>query len=201
MSYINPKILIISNPKGIDAAIAELQTKLANIPYIDKVFGRAFRSIEVTKDKKQIEVPKVYQGSKEYYTALPNDNLKSYVFFIATGDDEYLDFNRSQSNEITRDVSLIFWGNLKKINPAKDYIFTELIKADLLRELSFASPVQSINSIVDEEFSEIFKEFRAADKLYIGKEQDLMYPFAGVRINMTLAYRDSFDCNSPRADQ
>lgn len=200
MSYINPQILAIPNPKGIDVAIADIQLKLSAVTYLEKIFGRAFIMKEMVNGK-ECTVPKVYNGKKEYYTALPNDSLSAYVFFVATGPDEYDEFERNQSNIIERKVSLIFWCNLKKINPSKDYIFTEEIKADLMKQLSFSSSVKSVDSIIDEEFAEIFSEVKLYDKYYEGKNQPITYPFAGLRINMTLSYRDSFDCNAPLANQ
>jgi len=185
MSYKNPTVINVPNQVGLDAAIAELQTALGTIPYLDKVFGRAWIHKE-KRGNKDITLPKVYQGKKEYYNALPNGNFKASVFFIAEGDEESKDYSPLENNVFTRQVALIFWGDLKRIDKDKDFIFLEEIKMDVLRAIKYCKCFESYDSYVDERYSEIFKEFRdASDEI---NTQYLMYPYAGFRLSLTLIY-------------
>lgn len=199
MSYKNQRIITIDNPRGLDKAIASLQQSISAIPYLTKVFGRAYIYKEVSNDK-SITVPKVYAGGKEYENVLVNDNYTSMCFFVATGPAVPIDFQNFQSNKYRRNVSLIFWGNLKKINPSKDYVFSELIKSDLLKALSTNSSLDTIESIEDDTYDNVFKEFRGSERLYEGKTQYLQYPNTGIRINMVVTYEDGFMCNAPAAN-
>lgn len=194
MIYKNPTIPIIPNPIGLDAAVAELQQSVAGLEYIEKAFGRAF----IHKEKragKIVTLPKVYQGEGEYYNPLPNGNFKGSVFFIAEGSEQCEEYNQFEQNVFTRKVGLIFWGNLKEIDPAKDYIFLEEIKMDILEAIKYCKCFKSYDSYVDERYNEVFKEFSS----YISnmstdnaKEeintQYLMYPYAGFRMSLTLTY-------------
>lgn len=199
MSYKNQRVLIIDNPRGFDKAIASLQQSLSTVTYLTKVFGRAYIFKEVSDDK-SITIPKVYTGGKEYENVMVNDNYISMCFFVATGPAEPINYQSLQSNRYSREVSLIFWGNLKKINPSKDYVFSELIKSDLLKAISTNPYLLSVTSIEDDTYDNVFKEFRGSERLYEGKTQYLQYPNTGIRINMVVTYEDGFMCNAPAAN-
>lgn len=195
MSYIKTQILQIENPIGLDLAISKIQSDLANqISYLNYIFGRAFIH-KSSKGKSNYTIPRAYIGKNEYRDLMPNDNLKTYCFFISDGPASPVDYLNNKSNIYTRDVSLIFWGSLKSINANKDYIFTEEIKSDLLRVLTYNSAVAEIIEADDDEFEKIFKEFKTTDKYYESNTQFLMFPWHGIRIKMSITYSDGIDCN------
>lgn len=193
MIYSNPELQCIDDPIGFDAAIAQIQKSLAQIPYIDRVFGRAYVHKEMQAGK-TVTIPKVYQGEGEYYNPLPNDNFKSSVFFIATGPEECRDYQPG-FNDFTRSIALIFWGNLKAIDAGKDYIFLEEIKEDVLNAIKNSKSFKSYDGYIDERYNEVFKEFssyisnmlRDNDSNEVNT-QFLMYPYSGFRMNLTLTY-------------
>lgn len=198
MIYSNPNIPIIPDPKGFDKAIAEIQTAVGTVPYIEKSFGRAFIHKENIVGK-IVSLPKVYQGAGEYYNPLPNDNFKAQTFMLAAGEEiADDDFENYGQNTFTRKVALIFWGNLKAIDSAKDYIFLEEIKMDILEALRYTSSFKSFDSYVDERYSDVFREFSSyisnASKDTAEAEintQYLMYPYSGFRMTITLVYQQS----------
>ncbi|GGG97310.1 hypothetical protein [Pedobacter zeae] len=194
MTYSNPNILEIPNPTGLDVAVVELQKAIAEIPYIERSFGRAMIFKENINGN-VVTLPKVYQGEKEYYNPLPNGNFIASTFILATGPEECEDFSQFEDNFFTRKVALVFWGNLRQIDPAKDYIFLEEIKNDVLNAIRYCKGFKSYDSYIDEKYSEVFKEFTS----YISSQsrdtsnteidtQYLMYPYSGFRMNLTLTY-------------
>jgi len=194
MTYQNPNIPIIPNPIGFDAAVADLQTAVATVSYIEKSFGRAFIHREMRAGK-MITLPKVYQGSGEYYNPLPNGELKASTFILAIGEEHCEDYQQYEQNIFTRKVALIFWGNLQLIDPDKDYIFLEEVKSDIMIAIKESKSFKSYDAYIDERYSEVFREFasyltntaRDTDTDEINT-QYLMYPYAGFRMSLTLTY-------------
>lgn len=194
MTYQNPQIPIIPNPIGFDAAIADLQQCIAAIPYITKSFGRAYIFKE-SRAGKQVTLPKVYQGGGEYHNPLPNGELTASSFILPISDEQCDDFQQHADNTFTRRVAIIFWGNLKQIDPDKDYVFLEEIKMDFLDALQDCKSFKSYESYVDDRYSEIFREFSSymtnrsndtdSDEI---NTQYLMYPYGGFRMSITLTY-------------
>ncbi len=201
MSYVNQKVLTIPNPRGLDKSIASLQQSLSSVNYLSKIFGRAYIFKENRNDSVVI-VPKVYTGNNEYENVIVNDNYTSMCFFVATGPSTPIDYvHNSISNSYKREIALIFWGNLKKINPSLNYVFSELIKSDLLKALSNNAYINTINKIEDDTYENVFKEFRGSEKLYEGRTQYLEYPYTGIRIDLEVKFDDGFSCNAPSANQ
>lgn len=194
MIYSNPKNLIIPNPVGLDVAIVELQKAIALLPYVSASFGRA-RIHKETVNGDIVTTPKVYQGEKDYYNPMPNDNFVSSTFMVATGPEKCEDFELFGQNEFERDIAIIFWGNLSAIDNSKDYIFLEEIKEDFLKAIRYCKCFKSYNSYIDEKYNEVFKEFTS----YLNSQsrdtsnaeintQYLMYPYSGFRMNLTITY-------------
>lgn len=200
MSYANQRVLTIPNPRGLDKAIASIQQSLSSVSYLTKIFGRAYIFKENRNDS-VVLVPKVYTGNKEYENVMVNDHYTSMCFFVATGPATPIDYvHNNQSNYYKRDIALIFWGDLKKINPSHNYVFSELIKSDLLKALSNNGYINTINKIEDDTYENVFKEFRGSEKLYEGKTQYLQYPNTGIRIDLEVKYEDGFSCGAPAAN-
>jgi hypothetical protein len=189
MSYNNPTILNIQAPVGIDTVIESIKDALGdNLLWLDKSFGRAWEFKETLPDGRVIKVPKVYIGEKEYINVLPNDFLVAQSFITVDGPESWNEFNRYEGSLKQRKLSIIFWVNLKEINPSKDYIFTEELKAEIESILKLHPSILSLDEYYDERTEDIFQGFS------IGEEtQYLMYPYSGMRFNLTVSYTE--DCN------
>jgi hypothetical protein len=197
MSYQNPDILTIVSPKGIDRAIQSIQQELdAGLPWLDKSFGRAWEFKEIDPaTEKQIRVPKCYSGSGEYINVLPNDFLKAQSFISVRNEETWPAYSRATGNSKQRDLSVIFWFNLKEIDPAKDYIFTEELKTEVEKILKANAYVASINRYYDERVEDVFDGYisQAESGRYSvedTKTQYLMYPYSGFRFDVTVAYME-----------
>jgi hypothetical protein len=187
MSYNNPRIPLIPNAKGLDLVIQHIQTALGdNIPWLEKSFGRAWFLQEYSTDTKTNKFPKCWNG-EEYENVLPNDNFKAMSFLATRGQEKFEKFaNATNGNAKTRDLALIIWGSLKKIDPTKKYIYTEELKNDV--EKILVMNVGSINQYYDEKAELIFQDYTLDDV----STQYLMYPFFAMRFDVTVKYFDSY---------
>lgn len=189
MSYNNPTILA-GGATGFDAAIESIRAALAAITWLDKSFGRAWEFKEtLPTDGKNITVPKVFIGQTngkegEYHNVLPNDFLKSQSFIRARGSEEWTEFNRNGGSMKSRPVSVILWVNLKEIDVSKNYIFTEELKSDVEEILRSNPYTLSMDNYFDERVQDIFDGYDIVDET----TQYLMYPYAGMRFDLTLTF-------------
>jgi len=196
MSYSNPSILEISAPTGLDTAIESLRLSMAGLSWENTAFGRAWEFKEVDPGSgKVIKVPKCYLGEGEYINVLPNDTLKtsSQSFIAVRGMERTIEYNQFSASSMERDVSLIFWMNLKEIDQAKDWIFTEQLKAEVEALIKANPYVSNILAYYDERVEDVFDGYVDGSQggrysVEDTKTQYLMYPYTGFRFDLTLAY-------------
>lgn len=188
MSYNNPTIPT-AGVTGFDAAIGSIQTGLSALSWLTKSFGRAWVFKEKDLEGRVKKVPKVFEGQTdgkqgEYMNVLPNDFLQAYSFIKADGPEEWSEFNRFEGSMKSRKVSVIFWVNLKSINVAKNYIFIDELK-DAVEDILKINPnVLSMDAYFDERAEDVFDGYTIDDV----ESQYLMYPFSGMRFQLTLSY-------------
>lgn len=196
---------------GLDAVLKDLKRRFECISWLEGyVFLRAYENRFVNAELQEVVAPIVYMGNNEYYDARPNDNLPATIFFRVNGD-ESTEMSQTKNRPVrqvlsTRPLSLIFWCDLTRINPLYkgDYLYTEPIKEELVGVLLRASQhVQSIDYIVDEPIERVFDGYTLVANMldrepgsasYIrsprnDRKQYGKYPFAGIRIDFTVAYR------------
>ncbi|MBA9078321.1 hypothetical protein [Rufibacter quisquiliarum] len=183
MNYFNPDIPLLENPKGLDAAIQQIQQELkARLPWLQKSFARA----RLMPDQQLGgAVPKVYAAKGEYYCVLPNDNLRSYSFFQVLGPERVQEYDHTATNRFGVRVAIVFYLNLKKVNPAKDYVYTGELKNEVMQVLKRCSDFE-LESIQDEKVRDIFEGYTVPKE----KEPLLMYPFAAMRFVGNLNYTE-----------
>ena len=197
MSYQDPEIFLLQSPTGLDRAIQSIQQELAaGLTWLDKAFGRAWEFKEIDPATgKEIRVPKCYSGLGEYINVLPNDFLKAQSFITARNEETWPAYSRATGNGKSRDLSIIFWFNLKEINPAKDCIFTEELKKEVEKILKANAYLASINRYYDERVEDVFDGYisQAESGRYSVDDtqtQYLMYPYSGFRFDVTVAYNE-----------
>jgi hypothetical protein len=190
MSYSNPDILILSAPIGLDAVIQSLQQDLyAGLPWLQKSFGRAREFMD-----EGTKVPKAYMGDGEYHSVLPNDFLTAQSFVLARSEERWPSY---PIHGLERDLSIIFWCNLKTIHPDKNYIFTEELRWDVEKIIKANPRVQKITGFYDDRIEDVFIGFIGQNNGIDGakiKGEMLMYPYAGFRYDITVAYPEHADC-------
>jgi len=191
ISFKNPTVPLIANPVNIDTPIQEMQQSLAaNLPWLQKSFGRSWESIRKDAEGKLWTYPEVWQGAgTDLLNCMPNDNLKSQSFFrveepIVTTDYEFMRFSRMQAT-----VSIIFWFNLKVIDPDLDYRFIELLKGHAQQVITNTSCSDSTWTIgkIWEGANNVFKGY-TIDQF---KNQELVHPWGGFRFECTLNFLEN----------
>jgi hypothetical protein len=209
MSYSNPDIVLLGNPVGIDAVIQSIQQSLyAGLPWLTKSFGRAYEFKEGYQDGSSVKskrVPKVFigvtdTGEGEYMDVLPNDNLTAQSFIAVKGFENWPAqefFSRYNQNSLSRQLSVIFWMNLKVINPTKEYIFTEELKIEAEKIIKTNPYVSTILRYVDERAEDVFDSYDLRTVNYTNeddKTQYLMFPYAGFRFDVEVQYAEYATC-------
>jgi hypothetical protein len=143
-NYNNPKIQVPPNPKGIDAAIWEIQAVLAELPWLQVVFGRANMQLgelnakEVT-DKRLKNIyyfPEVWQKG-EPFNCFANDNLVGQAWFYARDPLTFPDYDAVWQDLLAvQSVSIYFWCNLEKIDPLRKFNFVEELRREVINRLT-----------------------------------------------------------------
>jgi hypothetical protein len=186
MSYLKPNIPLIAAPKGLEIPIQDIQIALGKLSWIEKSFGRAWQHQEIGTDGKTKKYPKCWDGV-DYTNVLPNDNFSAMSFIAAKAQEKLPDFSTTTNgNPKTRDLSVIVWGNLKKIDPTKTYIFTETLKLDVEKVLVANSTL--ISAYFDEKAEVVFQDYSLVDV----DTQYLMYPYFAMRFDITVRYYNSY---------
>lgn len=199
-NYINPNIITIPDPKGLDLALFQIQTRLGELSWLEKVFGRAWkinnfegegRARVTTNDGVK---PKIFTGvatnkkDGNYADALPNDSWTSYSFFVAEGSEEIAQeggWSFANRNIFTRPMSLIVWLRLNVVDNTKSYIFLEESKEAVYSKLK-GIPKLQVTGYTDET-SEVWSGFDWTNN----DNKNLRYPNMGFRIFFNLTYTES----------
>lgn len=186
--YNIPRIPKLENPVMIDRALAYIQDELIKkIGWLDYAFGRAQRLV-TQREHKNYYYPGVYIGKNEYLNVLPGQGLGNRTFFVVD-DPHTIDFTPRQYNAITSPVSLVCWYDLSDIYPDSKERNTEEIKGQILHVLTNMTMPDATRL----ELSRIYEQAENIFKGYSLREIDtqyLMHPYAGIRIEGILKYRE-----------
>lgn len=196
MSYTSPNINAGAVVKiGLDAPIEAIRLAMANIAWISKSFGRAMTFREPDNNTgKLIRVPKVYEDGGEYINVLPNDSIFSdgvaaSSFIRVVGPETYEIFEANTGSIKSAKLAIIVWADLKKIDPVKDYIFTEELKAEIEAEVKKVHYVKELVEWIDERAEDVFNGYDLDSSDF--NTEYLMYPYAGIRLELTVNYPES----------
>lgn len=183
-----PKAPKPANPVLLDRVLAHLQDEFINkLGWLDYAFGRAQRLV-TKRERKEHFYPGIYIGKNEYLNVLPGQNLGNRIFFIAE-DPQQIEFTPRMYNTIKSPVSLILWYDLSSIYKGSNERNTEEIKQQILRVLTdtvmpSGSRIEPIK--IYEQAENIFSEYSLKEI----DTQFLMQPYAGLRIEMLVSYRE-----------
>jgi hypothetical protein len=195
ISYKNPLVPLIDSPVNLDRPIQELQVALANgLPWLEKSFGRSWDGFKSTQGSlgtpKLVAFPQVWQGGADLLPVMPNDNLNSQSFFKVEDPIQVVEYVPDGWAMMRAVVSLIFWANLKKIDPDKNYNFVEVLKGHAQRVITKAvlSTPASVKIVRTwEKPADVFKGYDISTL-----NTELVYPYAGFRFELEVNYQE--DC-------
>jgi len=186
MSNRNPTVPTIVAPVLLDKAIQDLQIELSTISWLTKSFARAWLNNGEVNGQ-SFEFPEVYQGDGlDYYNCLPNDMIQAYCFWYVDDDADIIELGRNSTIYEERDVKLIFFFNMDKIDDTKGYNFTEELKIDvynvLKANLSNLSTVTSYTDTIRDSFDDFTQDY-IKPGFYSKK-------YGAMRFDITLRYRN-----------
>jgi hypothetical protein len=199
-SFKNPLIPLITTPVNIDRPIQEIQVELSTMGWLEKSFGRSWLAVKSSPGiftNKKLYYPHVWQGftdddkPRDLLEVLPNDNIKSQSFFRVNDPVVLTEYVPDGDSIYTANTDIIFWFNLRRIDPSIDYPFVELLKGQVMRKLSdmLFSPDSSLKVLrIWEGAQNVFKGYDITDL----KDQELVYPWGGFRVECEITYRE--DC-------
>lgn len=175
-------------PVGLDAVLNDLRAEFNELSWLEgNVYLRAYDNTFPDEQGANVTHPQVYIGNGEYHNVMINDNLPAALFFKVAGPERII-FEKPANKlvEYERPLSLIFWCNLRFLEAdfTADYIYTEVIKQQLIAVLGRDRHVKSITQFFDDNVQEVFDGYTIPE----GKQYS-KYPFASVRINFTVNYK------------
>lgn len=193
-SFKDPLVPLIADPVNIDRPIQVIQGALGALPWIAKSYGRAYESFKRDVNGKKTVYPQVWQGpGLDLLEVMPNDNLTSQSFFKVEEPIEVREYRADGFSTMRARVSAIFWFNLERVDPNKNYLYAEVLKADVQRILSTIM-LNEGDSI------KILRTWERASSVFAGytldetRDQELVYPFGGFRFELEVNYLEN--CNA-----
>lgn len=178
MTYKQPiNLHLLTAPLGVDKVIQDLQIELGDLSWLEYSFGRAFIGRDKAQAGRDYNYPMVYSGDAQYYDASPNDNIISQSFFVIDGDYNFNDYLINEQNLFRVPVSLIVWGNLKKISDVDEH-FGQILLQQVLKVVNENNEFL-VQAITDNE-EDVFREFTVR----LDQSSLFYYPYFCYRIKM-----------------
>ena len=178
----------ILNPVGLDKFIASANLVLSDITWLEAIYQRAYT--QAYAQESTVYEPRIYLSQSEYKNPIPQDNIKAQSFWLATGPERHLESEPNNDyfeNQKSRDVALIVSANLRLIDEAKDYIFTEELKEEVEVMLNRINGLE-VREYIDEDIRQVFSGFN------ITEFNIMQYPYVCFRFNCTVFYGGRRSC-------
>lgn len=185
---------VIEDAVMLDRVLAEIQSGLIELPWLDVAFGRAQRLVKAIEGRR-IVTPNVFcggwngHGPNDYIEVSPDSEIGNFSFFAV--DDPQVLVPGPGQREFRTPFGLIVWFDLRRVYGTASNRNTERLKAQVLDVLSGRSGFALSAGHI--EASRIFEQ---AQNIYRGYSLDevdnqfLMHPFGGFRIDGTLYYTE-----------
>lgn len=172
-----------------DKPIQALQDALGELSWLNHIFGRSERLVQV-QDGRKVYTPNVYRGGNEYIQLLPdNTALGNYCFFVLD-EPQVVSLPMGLQNRLKAPFALVVWVDMRTVenNDARN---TEYVKEELLKTIRRAWLRHGAVSVE--------KVYQRAENVFEGYSLDevdnqfLMQPFAGLRITGELIVDEECD--------
>jgi hypothetical protein len=158
---------IITDKDLGDAKIEQIRQRLTALTYISE----SYPAVKVMQRQDGSTYPGVYiqKGGQKILDLTPNTKFKSFVFFEKTS------YTLNDDNEFN--LSLIFWGQLDKIDSSKEYDFTDEILNEITNVLKLCGAYNIIST-----FEDVFSRYN----LHNSEKQMFMYPYTAIKIDFSI---------------
>lgn len=188
INYKEPVVELNPAPVALDNAIQKIQEKLSTLSWLQKAFGKCTPQKFVPDEVKSKSLRTTYLYPEAYYkrepfSLMPNDNLKSYCFFHAKDEMKFLDWESfTMPQSANQPLAIIFWANLQKINPSKNYNFIEELRLDVVKILKRCPDFKAESSSI--QYDKVFDPFTITETY----RPFIKPPYGAFRIDGTLSF-------------
>ena len=185
MSQEDPVVNIIADPVLLDKEIAAIQAAMSTLPWLAKSFGRAFKHFKTSEGSK-VSFPAIFQAwKKDYYNAFPTDHVISQSFVFADPS-EVTENHSKKIHQIEKDISIIVFFDMERIDNTLEYPFQEKLKEDVIIALSIVGNKRlEINEITDD-IEEVYNDFSVSEI----KTEFLQERYGAFKFDCTLFYKN-----------
>ena len=188
---------IIPDAIMLDAALALVQSSLAELSWLDVAFGKAQRMVKKVGNQ-QVITPHVYcggwkgHGKNDYIEVMPDSKIGNFSFFVC---DDPVTINRSNwAREYESPFALIVWFDLRRVYGVAANRNIEYLKQEVVKQIYAANFGMHGRIWVDRVYEQgpnIYRGFTLNET----QNQSLIHPFGALRIEGGLMY-DEF-CQIP----
>lgn len=199
----NVDVYFLTNPVGVDLIVDALQRKFDDtFNWLEKPFARAVKMGTTDDQGNEKEFPAMFTADKQDFANMLNlDNYDSYCFFYAEDEEEMFDedeYNQFIPNRLQRTLHVIFWIDMKRIDPSRTENWTEEIKQDIWKAIGETYfPCDTSAAVVNtfDEPDQIFDPFFTFNFV---ESQNMGFPKIGLRFELLACYTNDIDgYNSP----
>lgn len=173
-----------------DYVIQCLQDGLAQVTWLDHIFGRSERLVKTDVDGHRIYTPNVYYGKEEYLPLTPdNTELGNYCFFVMD-EPQTVGLGMGVQHRMRSPFSLIVWCDMRTVGQS-DVRDTEALKEQILKTIRKAWIKKGSVTLerIYERSENVFQGF-SLDEV---DNQFLMAPYWGMRVMGEIVVDE--DCN------
>lgn len=202
----NNTVKLKSTPVLLDRAIQGLQqTLLANLPWLDKAYGRGYKMVQRLDNGTKYVYPAAYIGGSEYVSLTPNDNIGNFCWFDIY-DPQVITAQIPAFPTHIYKGALVFWLNLQTVYQTDEFINSEEIKSEILSIITTPGAIASgigrvaVTEVV-EGIDSIYKGYTlehvysmrnyAEEDLQSLDKQFFMFPYYGVRFEFEITIRET----------
>jgi hypothetical protein len=131
---VNPAVV---NPYVDNRIVQSLQVSLAELGWIENIYPMAERGERSNGDDGSTVVyPRILkQDCSDYIDVFPDDRQNSFSFFERRGN---LDLDNIEE-DMTYELGLIVWADLKKVDATKSHDFTDQLIVDVINKIKNTS--------------------------------------------------------------
>lgn len=172
-----------------DKPIQSLQDALGELSWLDHIFGRSERLVQMQNGRK-VFTPNVYAGNNEYIQLLPDNTALGNFCFFVLDEPNVVGEPMGIQNRLRAPFSLIVWVDMRNVE-TNDARNTEYVKEQLLKTIRRAWKRHGA--------VELNRVYQRAENVFDGYSLDevdnqyLMQPFAGFRITGELIVDEECD--------
>ena len=185
MNIDNPIQPVLAAPFGIDVNIENLRPRLADLPWMERCFGRA---VALYEEDGAVRIPKVpigteiLNGQREYFSCLPNDTQTAFGWFKPINPMEPVEQGGAyqQSRIYKQRCDFYLWASLDRIDKT-NLGLGEKLKSEIINIFE-TSPSVYVQGVISDDIKEVYSGWT----LHQVDQHLLYYPYYAARFELMM---------------